>query len=128
MKRLLIAFAALSLTSCTAADVSHAVGIPTPVEYAARTAVDEQVGVGIENAYKGFRLALELGVDSGVITGARATAARAANNCAYRAVLVFRQAYKTANSADLLAAARSANIAIEQALASFKGENKCLTS
>jgi hypothetical protein len=117
---------ALGLVSCSAADVSHAVGIPTPVEYAQRTAVDEQVAVGIENAYKAFRQAVELGVDTGMITGQRATAIRQANNCAYRAVLVFRQAYKTANAADLLAAARSANIAIEQALASFKGENKCL--
>lgn len=127
MKRYLIALAACVLASCTAADVSHAVGVPVPVEYANRTAVDEQVGVGIENGYKGFRTALELAVDSGFLTGARASAARTANQCAYRAVLVFRQAYKTANSADLLAAARSANIAIEQALASFTGVNKCRT-
>jgi hypothetical protein len=127
MKRFFTALAAFALVSCTTADVSRAVGIPVPVEYAQRTAVDEQVGVGIENAYKGFRTALEVGVDSGFLTGSRASAARLANQCAYRAVVVFRQAYKTANSADLLAAARSANIAIEQALASFTGDNKCRT-
>lgn len=125
MKRFLIAFAALSLCSCTAADVSHAVGIPVPVEYANRTAADEQIGVGVENAYKGFRLALNFGVQSGFLKGDIAAKAQLANRCAYRAVVVFRQAYKTANATDLLAASRSAHIAIEQAMASFSGENKC---
>lgn len=127
MKHLLLPLVALGLVSCTAAQVSHATGIPVPVEYAQRTAVDEQVAVGIENAYKAFRLAVEVGVDSGVIKGERAAALQRADRCAYSAVLIFRQAYKTANSSDLLAAARSANIAIEQAVASYSGVNKCLS-
>ena len=119
MKRFLIAFAALSLVACSGGGVSS---IPTaPVEYANRTAADEQAAVAVENGYKAFRLAVELGVDTGVIKGARATMVRKADQCAYTALLVFRQAYKTANAADLLAAGRSANIAIEQAIAAARG-------
>lgn len=124
-KHFLAAFGALALTGCSFADVSHATGIPTPVEYAQRTAADEQIAVGIENAYKAFRQVVELGVDTGFIKGARATAVKRADMCAYRAVTIFRQAYKTANASDLLAAARSANIAIEQALATVKGDYAC---
>ena len=51
---------------------------------------------------------LTVDLTSRLIKGERATKVRNANRCAYRAVLVFRQAYKTANSADLLAATRSA--------------------
>jgi len=126
MKRTLLALvAAISLSGCTVAQASGALGIPTPVEYAQRTAVDEQVGVGIENAYKAFRLTVELGVDTGFIKGPLAAKVRQADLCAYQAVLIYRQAYKTANAADLLMAARSANIAIEQALAAIKGDAKC---
>ncbi len=124
MKRLMILAAAL-LAACTPGQVSTAVGIPTPIEYAERTAVDEQVGVGIENGYKAFRTAMELAVDTGFLKGERAATVQRANRCAYAAVNVYRQAYLTANKADLLAAARSANIAIEQATASFTGDSKC---
>lgn len=123
--RLIFALAAASLAACTPGALSQAVGIPTPIEYAERTAVDEQVGVGIENGYKAFRTAMELAVDTGFLKGARAATVQRANRCAYAAVMVYRQAYQTANKADLLAAARSANIAIAQATASFTGDSKC---
>ena len=125
MKLLLTIVAALSLTGCTLAQASGPLGIPVPVEYANRTAVDEQVGVGIENGYKAFRTAVELAVDTGFLKGERAATVQRANRCAYAAVNVYRQAYKTANAADLLLAARSANIAIAQAVASFSGDSKC---
>jgi hypothetical protein len=118
MKRLLIAFAALSLAGCNA--TAGPITVPTPVEYANRTAVDEQAAVGVENAYKAFRLALELGVDTGVIKGERAVRAAKADHTAYNALLVLRSAYKTANSEDFLAAARSANIAIAQGIAAVR--------
>lgn len=121
MKRfILAALAALSLASCGAGTPLGSV--PTPVELADRTAKDEQAAVAIENGYKAFRMAVELGVDSGLIKGERATMVAKADQCAYAALLVFRQAYKTANSADLLAAGRSANIAIEQAIAAVRGK------
>ena len=120
MKRFLIAFAALSLIGCTTTAGTGV--IPTPVEYANRTALDEQAAVGVENAYKAFRMALELGVDTGVIKGERAVRAAKADQTAYTALLVLREAYKTANSADFLAAARSANIAIEQGIAAVRSK------
>jgi hypothetical protein len=120
MRNILIAFAALSLIGCNAA--AGPVTVPTPVEYANRTAVDEQAAVGVENAYKAFRMALELGVDTGVIKGERAVTAAKADQTAYNALLVLRHAYKTANSEDFLAAARSANIAIEQGIAAVRSK------
>ncbi len=110
---------ALSLSACTT--VATPLVIPTPAEFAGRTAVDEQVAVSIENGYKLFRTAVELGVDTGVIKGAFALRVAKADQVAYNAVLVVRQAYKTGNSSDFLAASRSANIALEQALAIVKG-------
>lgn len=119
MRTFIIGLAALALAACSTTTPSTIV-IPAPSEFAGRTAVDEQVAVGVENGYKAFRLALELGVDTGVIKGERAVKAREANTRAYNALLVLRAAYKTANSTDFLAAARSANIAIEQGIAAVR--------
>lgn len=122
MKTFLIGIVALALAACTTSvGTAPPLHIPTPAEYAGRTAVDEQAAVAVENGYKAFRLALELGVDAGVIKGERAVKAAAADRQAYNALLIFREAYKTANAADLLAAGRSANIAIAQAIAAVRG-------
>lgn len=123
MKRLLIALVALTLAACgTTSGLNDLITTPpAPATYANRTAADEQAAVAVENGYKAFRLAIELGVDSGVIKGARATMVAKADQCAYNALLIFREAYRTANSTNLLAAGRSANIAIAQAIAAVKG-------
>lgn len=120
MKAFVIGLVALALAACSTT-VAPPLHIPAPAEYAGRTAADEQAAVAVENGYKAFRLALELGVDAGVIKGERAVKAAAADRQAYNAVLIFRSAYKTANAADLLAAGRSANIAIAQAIATVRG-------
>lgn len=118
MKRLIF-LATLALCACVP---TLPASIPTaPIDLASRTAADEQVAVGVENGYKAFRLAIELGVDTGVIKGQRATLAASADQRAYAAILVLRAAYKTANAADFLTAARSANSAVEQAIAVAKG-------
>ncbi len=119
--KILALSAALALSACTV-PITSPIVIPTPVSYAQRTAVDEQVAVNAESAYKAFRLALELGVDSGVLRGPRATVAAMADQRAYAALRVFRQAYRTANAKDFLAAARSANIAVEQAIATVRSK------
>lgn len=119
MKQLIIA-AALALGAC-GAPLTVPASIPAPVELANRTAADEQIAVGAENGYKAFRLVIELGVDTGVIKGERATRAAAADRRAYAALLTLRAAYKTANAADFLTAARSANSAIDQAITVAKG-------
>ena len=112
---------ALSLLLASCAPLAPPIIIPTPVSFADRTALDEQAALSIENGYKLFRTAVELGVDTGVIKGAFALRVARADTVAYNALLVVRQAYKTGNSSDFLAAARSANIALEQALAIVKG-------
>ena len=120
LKTFFAAILAVSLTACSV--VGPTGSIPAPVELADRTAKDEQAAIAIENGYKAFRLAVELGVDTGVIKGERAAAVAKADQCAYAALLVFRQAYKTANSADLVAAGRNVNAAIDQAIAAVKGK------
>jgi hypothetical protein len=117
MRAYLIAFAALALAACGVSSSNPVGNIPTPVELASRTAADEQAAVASESAYKAFRLALELGVDTGVIKGERAARAAKADQTAYTALLVMRAAYKTANREDWINSLRSANIAIEQAVA-----------
>jgi hypothetical protein len=119
MKTYLIGLVALALAACTTPASQPPLHIPAPAEYAERDAADEQAAVAVENGYKAFRL--ELGVDTGVLKGERAVKAAAADRQAYNALLIFREAYKTANAADLLTAGRSANIAIAQAIAIVKG-------
>lgn len=121
MKPLLVLFAALALSACGAATPPTA-GVPiAPVGIANRTAADEQVALGVEQGYKALRLALELGVDAGVIKGAHATRAALADQRAYAAVLTVRQAYRTANASSFVAAARSANATLASAIVTVKG-------
>lgn len=121
MKTLLLALS-LGLAACsTTLPADPIASIPAPVSFANRTAADEQIATGIELGYQGFARALELGVDTGVIKGERATRARAAHRAAYQGVLIVREAYKTANAEDFLNAARSANSTIAKAIALVKG-------
>ncbi|MES2902842.1 MAG: hypothetical protein V4696_01530 [Pseudomonadota bacterium] len=118
MKALILA-GAFALSACVPALPTN---IPTaPVEVANRTAADEQIAIGVESGYKAFRLAIELGVDTGVIKGERASRAASADKRAYAALLVLRQAYATANAADFLTAARAANAAVSDAITVAKG-------
>lgn len=112
-------FLALALTACV--PTTGTVIIPAPIEFAGRTAADEQIAIGIEQGYKAFRMALELGVDTGVIKGDRARLAARADAQAYSGVLIAREAYLTANAEDFINAARSANSTIGQAIALVKG-------
>jgi hypothetical protein len=115
MKKLIFALsAAFALTAC---DLAPPNPIPTPASFAQRTAADEQVAVGIELGYKAFRMAAELGVDSGAIKGARAAQIAAVDKRAYAAVLTARKAYQTANAGDYITAARQANETIAAAVA-----------
>jgi len=110
--------AALALAACTPTITN----IPTsPAALSDRTIADEQVAIGLELGYKAFRLALELGVDAGVIKGPRATQAAAADQRAYAALLVARAAYRTGNAGDYITAAREANAAIAAGVAAVKG-------
>jgi hypothetical protein len=121
MKRLTLAVAAaLALSACLP---TVPASIPAPVTIADRSTADEQAAIAIELGYKAFRTALELGVDAGALTGARASLAAAADQRAYSAVLAARAAYRTANAADYITAARAANDALRAAIATVKGAN-----
>lgn len=121
MKKLYLALALATGISLSACSVATSSPLPTPSAVSDRTAMDEQAAVSVELAYKAFRLAVELAVDSGVLKGERAVVAAKADQQAYNAVLIMRSAYKTANAEDFLNAARSAKIAVEQALATVRG-------
>lgn len=88
-----LAALALALPGCNA---SGSLGpIPSsPGAIAPANELDERLAVGAELAYKTLRLALELGVDAGVIRGERATQMAALDNRAYQAVLAVRAAYR----------------------------------
>ncbi len=121
MKKTLLALsAALALTACAPGAITPT--IPTPAAYAQRTAADEQIAVGLEQGYKAFRLALELGADTGVIKGERARVAAAADERAYAALLTARVAYTTANASDYISLARNANATIAAAIAAVRSK------
>lgn len=122
MRKLLLgALLPLTLAGCAGLGSLPTVP-PAPVEVANRTAADEQAAQGAELSYKAFRTALEIATDAGLLKGAAATKAANLDNRAYAALLAARAAYRTANSADYLAAVGTARAAIDAALAAVKGK------
>jgi uncharacterized protein YceK len=121
MKKLLIVpMLALCLAGCgtvTAAAAGAAGLPPTPQAAADATVLDEQAAIDLELAYKALRLAVETGVDAGLIKGARATQAAALDNKAFAALRVARSAYRAGNATGYLAALAEARSAINDALA-----------
>lgn len=118
MKLILIPLS-LALASCTGSAGLGA--LPPPAAIAERTVADEQAGQGAELAYKAFRTALEIAVDTGFLKGAAATRAAELDRRAFAALKVARKAYTTANSGDYLQAVKNARSAIDAALAAVKG-------
>lgn len=123
MKRILLA-ACLALGACTtgqalnsAGSVADASGLPAPATYANRTAADEQALFAVEGFYKAARLAVETGVDAGLIKSATASRFADLDNRAYLALAVVRGAYRTGNSDTYLKALSEAQIAIQGLLA-----------
>lgn len=96
------ALASLALAACAPGSLgSAAIPIPpaAPVVIADRVVLDEQVGTGVELAYKLVRLSLELAVDTGQLKGARAAQAQVLNRKAYGFTLATQSAYRAANAA-----------------------------
>ena len=119
MKRLLYATALSAAVMTSACNVAPPV---TPSTIAATTALDEQIAVSAELAYKAARLAIETGVDAGLIKGGRATAVAAADRRAYAAVLAVRAAYRAGNAVSYATAAAEAQNAVSALLSAIKGE------
>lgn len=116
MRRLLIAAALVfALPACTTLPIAG----PGPVAEA--TALDEKVAVSVELAYRAARVAMETGVDAGLIKGARATQVAGLDNRAYAAVLAVRAAYKAGNAASYATAAVEAQTAVSAMLGAIKG-------
>lgn len=119
MKRLYLAILApLALSGC--AGLSSLANVPaTPVEAADSTVMDEQAALSIELAYKAARLAVETGVDAGVIRGERAAQLAEIDNKAFAAVQAARRAYRAGNATSYGAALAEARAAIADMLALF---------
>lgn len=115
MKHIILALAlTLALPACTTVPAG-------PGAVAETTVLDEQVAVSVELAYKAARLALETGVDAGLIKGTRATQVAELDNRAYIAVTAVRSAYRAGNAAAYTTAAVEAQIAVSAMLSAIKG-------
>lgn len=120
MKRFaLAAAAAFALTGCTLGDVAST---PAPHIVAGTTALDERAALSVELSYAAFRIALETGVDAGLIRGERATRAAALDNRAFAAVGAVRAAYRAGNATSYVAAVDEALRAVNLALAAVRKE------
>lgn len=127
MNRLILALAAaLALSGCAVAPatvasagatVADSVGVPPPATAADRTVLDEKAMTGVELAYKAARIAVETGVDAGLIKGAAAARFAALDSQAYRALGAVRAAYRAGNAASYRAALTEAQAAIGAVLA-----------
>lgn len=83
-----------------------------PVEGADQTVLDEQAMLAAEVAYKAARLAVEAGVDAGLVHGERATRLAAADRAAYAALGQLRAAYRAGNASSYASALSEAQGAI----------------
>ncbi len=119
MNRLFLAILApLALSGC--AGLSTLAGLPSaPVAVADETVLDEQAALSIDLAYKAARLAIETGVDAGVIRGERAARLAEVDNQAFAAVQAARRAYRAGNATSYGAALAEARAAIADMLALF---------
>lgn len=116
-KMLFPALAALALAGCGTASSSLSSIPAAPVDVANKTILDEKVGIAIETAYKAFRLAVELAVDTGKLKGAKAAQVAALDSKAFAATVASQNAYKALNNESYIAAASEARAAIEQGIA-----------
>lgn len=119
-KRLLLWLAGPVVMLAGCATLPSIMGIPdTPAAVAETTLLDEQVGAGVELAYKAFRVALETATDAGLLKGDHARRAAVLDNQAFAAVGAVRAAYRAGNAADYGRAAKEARTAITAALAAL---------
>lgn len=117
IKLLLAPLLALCLAACGGL-VAATTGLPSSPQAAAdRTVLDEQAALSVELAYKAARTTLEVAVDAGLLKGARASQAAAADNKAYAAVQAVRTAYRAGNAPGYLAAVKEARATIAAFLA-----------
>lgn len=112
------ALLSLSLVGCGMLTTSPG----APSEYAEQTTLDERAALSVELAYKAARLALEVAVDSGALTGNAAATAAEADRRAYAAVQAVRAAYRAGNAESYDVAITEAHAALALSLAVIRGE------
>lgn len=124
--RLILIAACLALAGCAAplttgagiaASTADAVGVAPPAALADQTTLDEQGMLAAELAYKAARIAVETGVDAGLIKGETASRIAALDSTAYAALGAARSAYRAGNAASYKNALREAQAAISGLLA-----------
>lgn len=116
MMRMLIACAALALSSCgTVASLP-----PAPVDLTAQTTLDEKGAIAAETAYTAAAKAAALAIRAGVISNP-ATVQRIGelDRQAYAAVQATRAAYDAGNASSYLSAFTRSNAAVRALLAAF---------
>jgi len=121
MKRLVFAAAAACLVAGCGLTLPPVSGIPAPADVADRVTLDEQGAIGVELAYKGLRIALEVATDAGLIRGERAVQVAALDNRAYQLVTATRAAYRAGNAQGYATAVQEARAVIDQALNALRG-------
>ena len=123
MKRIILLALPLALAACTAgqainsagtvaATTADAVGVTPPSDFADKTTLDEQGMLACENFYKAARIAVETGVDAGLIKGETAAKVAVLDNQAYAALGAVRSAYRAGNAQSYKNALREAQAVI----------------
>ncbi|WP_375194631.1 hypothetical protein [Sphingobium sp.] len=89
---------------------------PAPGAVADKTTLDEQGALAAELAYKAARIAIETGVDAGLIRGATAAKIATLDAKAYAALGIVRKAYAAGNAASYASALTTARAAVADLL------------
>ena len=124
MQKIFIIGAALALSACSATGTlgQSVSNIPTsPSAIADKTVLDEQIGIGAEQAYKVWRVAIETGVDAKLIKGRTAIELAQWDNQLYSVLGQIRLAYAAGNAASYNAAFARFNTVLGNAQAELKG-------
>lgn len=118
MKRLLYAAlcGAMMLASCTAVGPANLLP-PSPAAAANKTVLDEQGALAAELAYKAARIAVETGVDAGLIKGTAAARVAQLDQAVFVALGQVRTAYRAGNATSYAAALTEARNAVGGLLA-----------
>lgn len=106
MKKFLILLSAFSLPLGGCASLT---AVPVPATVANTTILDEQGVIAVGLGYKTFRIAVETGINAGIIKGSLATKVAALDNQLFAAVQTADAAYQAGNATNLAAALANAN-------------------
>lgn len=112
MNRLIPLALLCALPACTPVNTIP----PAPGTVADKTTLDEQGALAAELAYKAARIAIETGVDAGLMRGATATKIASLDAKAYAALQIVRKAYAAGNAASYTSALITARAAVADLL------------